>query len=678
MALDPDDLSPEKLFDILDVVAVRRTRHFVKRYYPNETVRIAGQEVPISFPAPRVLKVAYDIEDVLPGFFERFAHALDCGGNGECEHSPEVAALPVLRLARYAPSRYLKRGHVESYELQLAGLLRSGLLKRFESSSHAFAKTCERMAESHDGFLHILDTQGVVVTGSALTEWLATDSDEFDPSRLDDDEYRPAEDYNLKALRADVLADRDLLRAYAAEARAVHEADDPKLNQLVEELAAIAAEAAEEGYIPSLERDCRKVIIFSYYADTVEWLAGYLKQRLASDERLAAYRERMAVISGREGDREDVLWGFAPRTTDAPVGRQDDRFDILVTTDVLAEGVNLQQARHIINYDLPWNPMRLVQRHGRIDRIGSPHNRVFLRCYLPDAQLDALLRLEERLQRKIAQAAAAVGVEGEIIPGSRYADVTYGETRAEIMKLRQQNPELFELGGEKGDAYSGEAFRQELRRGLEPSSPFNNAVRGLAWGSGSGLARPGATPGYVFCARVGDHASPQFRYVSYENPAEPEVLGDTLTCLFHAEATPETERVLEEETHARAYDAWALASDHIYSEWLKATDPINLLPKVPKTMRDAADLLRRHPPSDLAQSEIERLIEAIEAPYAPRIQKVIRDAVKSEEQPARQAMAVAKTATELGLEPGEPPAVLPVIGPEDVHLVCWLAIVPET
>ena len=76
-----------------------------------------------------------------------------------------------------------------------------------------------------------------------------------------------------------------------------------------------------------------------------------------------------------------------------------------MTTDVLAEGVNLQQARHIINYDLPWNPMRLVQRHGRIDRIGSRHARVFIRTYFPDLALDALLGLEDRLRRKIAQAA---------------------------------------------------------------------------------------------------------------------------------------------------------------------------------------------------------------------------------------------------------------------------------
>jgi hypothetical protein len=652
---------------------VRRTRHFVKRYYPNEVVRMGGVEVPIRFPTPQVRRVVYDLEEVLPGFFERFAHALDCG-DGDCEHDELPDNTPVLRLARYVPSRYLRGGHAESFELQLAGLLRSGLLKRFESSAHAFVRTCERMADSHDAFLEILDA-GWVVKGSALTDWMASDTDEFDAAAFDQDEREAAAAYDVEALRADVMADRDLLRALAAEAHAVAREDDPKLAALVEELASIAAEAREEGLTPSMQRDDRKVIVFSYFTDTVDWIKQFLDAALQDDARLADYRGRFAVISGQKGDREDVLWGFAPKTTDAPPGRSEDKYDLLLSTDVLAEGVNLQQARHIINYDLPWNPMRIVQRHGRIDRIGSQHDRVFLRCFFPDVQLDALLRLEERLQRKIAQAAASVGVEGEIIPGSRTDEVTFSETREEILALRREEATLLELAGEKGDAYSGEAFRQELRRGLKPSSPFNAAVRGLAWGSGSGLVRDGAVPGFVFCARVGNHPSPQFRYVTYEEGTEPEIIADTLTSLFHAEATAETERVLDVATHARAYDAWARAREHIFVEWQKATDPRNLQPKVPKTMRDAAELLRAHPPADLPQTEVERLIDAVEAPYGARIEKMVREAMRSEESPVRQAVAVATKAKDLGLERPEPVQALPVIELDDVHLVCWLAIV---
>ena len=512
MALDPDDLSPDKLFDVLDEVAVRRTRHFVKLYYPNDRVQIRGESVLIRFPTPKVERVSYDLEQMLPGFFERFAHALDCG-DGDCEHSPEVAEEPVLRLARYVPSRYLLAGSPESYELQLAGLLRSGLLKRFESSSHAFALTCERMAASHDAFLALLD-QGWVVTGATLADWMATDSDEFDPEEVDAEERQSAAVYDIQALRADVEADRELLRAFAAQARKVTADSDPKLAGLAAELATIEAQAREDALTPSEERDDRKVIIFSYYADTAEWIHEYLREQVGADDRLAPYRDRIKLVSGRDGDRADALWGFAPRTSDAPAGRDQDKYDILVSTDVLAEGVNLQQARHIINYDLPWNPMRLVQRHGRIDRIGSQHDRVFLRCFFPDRQLDELLGLEERLQRKINQAAAAVGVENEVLPGSKVTDVTFSDTREEILRLRREDPTLFESGGEKGDAYSGEAFRQELRRGLEPASNWAKQVRALPWGSGSGLARPGADRGFVFCARVADHSAAQYRYVS--------------------------------------------------------------------------------------------------------------------------------------------------------------------
>ncbi len=152
MAMNPDDLSPEYLFDVLDAVAVRRTRPFVKRYYPNDTLNVGGRQVPITFPTPRVTKVSYNLDDVLPGFFSRVEHALDGPVTGGSVTSPDV-----LTLGRYAPSRYRLDGSADAYEVQLAGLLRSGLLKRFESSAYAFACTCRHMASSHDAFLSLLD-----------------------------------------------------------------------------------------------------------------------------------------------------------------------------------------------------------------------------------------------------------------------------------------------------------------------------------------------------------------------------------------------------------------------------------------------------------------------------------------------------------------------------------------
>ena len=677
MALNPDDLTPEHLFDVLDAVAVRRTRAFVKRFYPNDTIKVGGQDHQIVFPTPRVHRVDYNLEEVMPGFFDRFAHALDSDTGVE---DPSV-----LTMARYSPSQFRLDHAEEAYEKQLAGLLRSGLLKRFESSPYAFAETCERMANSHDAFLSLLDN-GRVVTGEALADWIATDSDEADDEQIDtfldgivglsDD----AAQYDVERLREYVDRDRGLLRSFASEARTVTRQDDPNLDALVEELADIAAEAAAQGIGEDDVRNRRKVLVFSYYADTVDWVFEHLVEKAETDERLAPYRGRIASLAGTTGSdsKERVLWGFAPLTTDAPSDADDDRYDIVVTTDVLAEGVNLQQARHIINYDLPWNPMRLVQRHGRIDRIGSHHTEVFLHCVFPDDRLDDLLGLEERLHRKIAQAAAAIGV-GDVLPDQvAKIDINFAETREEIERLRSENPELFERGGTARGALSGEEFRQELRQALEDAD-LEKQIKSLPWGSGSGMAvsAPDSRPGYVFCARVGDHHRPVFRFVETGADSESGVIDETLACLDKARppAGFNSPRQLDDATIQGAFAAWETARAHIVEQWNHMSDPANLQPKVAPRLHRAAEILRQHPPPNLNQDEIDRAIDTLNAPYPERTIRTIQAAITSTEDPTEQAEKILGVIHTLGLEPYIPPDPLPEIRPEDVHLVIWMALI---
>jgi hypothetical protein len=693
MAQDPETLTPERLFDVLDAVAVRRTRHFVKRYYPNDTIRVDGVEVPIQFPKPTVHRVDYSLEELLPGFFPCLAHALDCE-DPVCpkperrEEHPGAVGKPVLTLARYGPTRFLKdvdrlkeaeneqgmevRRRLAA-EAPLSGLLRSGLLKRFESSAYAFALTCRRMAHSHDVFLKFLQS-GKVATGEVLTEWMHGDAEDLEAFLDDHRNLNDARDYEVASLRAAVQADRYLLLTFAAEAERVTPEADPKLAALREALGEIAGQAAEED-IPELARDKRKVIVFSYYADTAKWIYDHLGVVLA-DPGLAVYRARATRVSGNEGDKSDALFGFAPISAEAPDGTED-RYDLLVTTDVLAEGVNLQQAQHIINYDLPWNPMRMVQRHGRIDRIGSKHDRVYIRCFFPTTELDSVLKLEQRLQGKITTAAHSIGVEGEILPGSKTAEVVFAETREEIERLHREEAGLFEAAGEKGNAYSGEEYRQELRQALaDPKLAAD--VKALPWGSGSGLIRAGAVAGYVFCARVGDHEAPRYRYVDLAQPEDQRVLRDTLACLAHAHADVDTGRVLSDATHRLAYDAWALARGDILEEWLAGVDPAKLQPAIPKTMRDVVELVRAHPPAGLDQRQVDRLVDVLNSPYGNRILRLFREAMKdADTRPQEAAEAVRQVALDQGLEPAPAPEPLPVISLEDIHLICWQAIVPE-
>lgn len=660
MQMNPDDLSPDVLFDLLDATTVRRTRHFVQRYYPNDKIAGPGGElIPIRFPEPHVRAVNYSLDEVMPGFIDQFEEDL----------APEEGD-PRLTLARYMPSKYRrgKGGVADQAELALVGLIRSCLLKRLESSALAFAVTTQRMADACSAFLRGLD-QGFVLTAEALAELSQTDSDEALEELLGHGGYESANLYDVPALRAAVEADQKLLADYASVAKRVTMDHDPKLRALLPELLEILRQANGEVGTEGEKRDRRKVIIFSYFADTAKWVADYLGETLAQDRRLAAFRGRMTCVRGDEGyqgvGREHAIFGFAPKSAEAPAGMSEDRFDILVSTDVLAEGVNLQQARHIINYDLPWNPMRLVQRHGRIDRIGSPHTDVYLRCFFPDQRLDQLLALEDRIRRKLTAAAKTVGVESEVIPGAEALEVVFSDEREEIERIRKEDPDLFVRGGQKGKAYSGEEYRQELRRGLEK---YGDAIQNLPWGSGSAIS--GEEEGHFFCARVGDDRL-FFRFVpSDANP----IKRDTLDCLRMIVC--EDGSIPQAVDLATAYGAWERARRDIFDEWTRDTDPVNIQPRISRGLREAAEHLRQFPPPKLEQSEILRAISSIEAPMPGREERILKEALarNREKNPTQASLDLVAEVRRLGLEPFTPPQPLEPIESEDVRLICWMAV----
>jgi hypothetical protein len=664
MAEDPYDLRPDMLFDVLDATCVRRTRHFVKRFYPFDTVKGPdGKTVPITFPQPKVRRLTYDFNASLPGLLTDFADAL----------APEEGE-PKLTMARYAPSLFLLRPTEEeraaaARERALVGLLRSALLKRLESSSYSFAKTLRRMMESHDRFLKALDL-GFVPTPEALDEWSSMDSDEDFEAALREHGSEPANGFDAVLLRVAVEEDKRHLERFAKAAEKVTRAKDPKLAELHKELARIAREATREGRTEEEQRDKRKVLIFSYFEDTLDWIEEYLRDAIAVDPALAAYRGRMAVVGGRGShggvSRADAIFGFAPRTAEAPPGRDQDRFDVLLATDVLAEGQNLQQSRHVINYDLPWNPMRLVQRHGRIDRIGSPHTEVFIGCFFPDRDLDTLLGLEERIRRKLAQAAASIGVESEVIPQGAVNEVVFGETREQIEALRAEDPSLFETAGEDPNAHSGEEYRQELKLGMQR---WGDRVRSLPWSVGSGFRR-GTSRGWFFCARIGDQQFLRFLPADGGDP-----IRDTLKCLRQVSCDDETRRDVDHVLLRDIYGAWERARDDIYQEWSEATDPAKLQPKVRPLFKQVAEHLRRHPPLDVSQLDVDAAIDAVEAPWGIRHERQLRAVFEAEGQsPGEKSLLIYAKIREMGLQPFRAPEPLAPIEKEDVSLVCWLVL----
>jgi hypothetical protein len=709
-AQDPQTLSPEHLFDLMDRVAVRRTRRFIKQEYTGEMLRGPdGRQVAIEFPTPRLHRVDYDLTGIGENLLNAVVYALD---DPQADADPPVELLRRLRdrcadperlsMARYMPSLFAMSDDLEARQVTTAGLLESILLKRLESSAVALRNTLDKLIDSHETFLQALEG-GMVLSGKLLAEFGASDDDidEFlsqtDEERLDD--VQPASAYDVDGLRERIGLDLMLLaelRRLAAEAASV---DDPKVAKVLGILEKLAIEAERPSPDDVSAGDRRKVIVFSTFTDTTTHLREEIVSAIMAAEGnspLAVYKERVpeAIYGSKTGisqeARATTLASFVPATAgvldEDGTPLSEDLYDVLFATDVLSEGVNLQQAGHIVSVDLPWNPMRLVQRHGRIDRIGSHHRFIGIDCFFPTVNLDRLLRLEERLQRKVAYANAAIGM-GEVLPGQLAdptVEVALSDLRQQIDDIYDERTEIFETGGGSA-ALSGEEYRRRLEKAIADSR-MKGDVLALPYGAGSGfVSAKTKVPGWVFCARIADHPQPWFRFVAAGSDwrpfiraetGKPWVIDDTLTSLVAADsAGQDTEQHLPEGAAKGVFEAWAHAHDQIYRTWTRLTDVANLQPDIPLALREAAELVANHG----AYLGIERqqgLLQRLNAVWEKRIVDRVREIVRSDETDRVRIEALAEFVADAGLEPPPPAEPLPVIERDDVRLVCWMAVTP--
>jgi hypothetical protein len=679
MRIDPANLSPDLLYPIVDATTVKRTRQFIKKHYQNDTIPGPdGRPVPIIFPKPKAITVRYNVEESLPGFFDRLEDALD----------QQSGANPI-RFARYNLEAY-RRGVSADDEEHLddlargqatAGLLRSAMLKRFESSSFAFEKTTRKMLDQHEAFLEALD-DGHVLTTAFMKEMADDEESSLQDLLTTSESTLNANSFDVTQLRRDVETDRDILADLADAAAQVSIDTSPKLKALAKELKIILDQAENEATDLIDETQKRKVLIFSFYADTVEWILRFLNAELAQSDELAKYRGRLAVASGSSDlhadmTREDAVFGFAPVSSEAPAGSDDDLYDILVATDVLAEGVNLQQCRHIINFDLPWNPMRLVQRHGRVDRIGSPHNRIFLRTIFPVDRLDNMLRLEARILEKLAMAAASVGVM-QPIEHAPAGEQVFSETKEEIEKLLHEDASLFERGGTVAASQTGEEYRQTLRKELRDG---RSRIIDLPWKAGSGLAK-GLERGVFFCAEVGDRT--YLRFVRADenwlvSDSDGPIITEAGTCLRLIECESDDIRAVPGELGERIYDFWNVAQTSVWDSWMLETDPVNLQPRVRPLNQRVAEFIRANPPIDHEADRTSRALDVLESPWPRRDENLLRSWFNSEELVGADKCAyLIERILSTGIEPYIQAPLLPPIQMDDIKLICWMALTPST
>ncbi|MBF0181445.1 MAG: helicase [Magnetococcales bacterium] len=431
-------------FKLLDMLTIARSRKHIEKYYGTaETGRFPERLKPVN--------IKTDVD--LKGEFPPMGHI-----NNQIRS---------LNLAAFTPLRYVLPGKRAAYhekydtrvrdgaatfrqldrEESMVHLLRVNLLKRMESSVHAFALTLTRLVKDVDAMLERLQNYDArrAVEELEITD-IEVDDPTFETLLIGRKVKVLLQDVDHWRWKQELEEDRLQLARLYHEAERITPARDAKLAALREMIADKVAQPINPGN--------RRILIFTAFADT----AIYLYEALASWVK-KQFRMECALVTGSAGNRctnrrlgtdlGAILAAFSPRARERPEAlAREGELELLIATDCISEGQNLQDCDCLVNYDIHWNPVRIIQRFGRIDRIGSPNTRIRLVNFWPNMELDEYINLEQRVSgRMVLLDISATGEENVIVfqAGDQMNDLEY--RRKQLLRLQEAVIDMEEVEG---------------------------------------------------------------------------------------------------------------------------------------------------------------------------------------------------------------------------------------
>ncbi|MGI9061422.1 MAG: helicase-related protein [Ktedonobacteraceae bacterium] len=495
-----------KLPDLLANILIRRTRNHILRWYGYDAethqpldpaqfreyleghrrayVLVGGRH---QFFPKRILEtIEYSIEDTYRGLYQDLRTFIGKPRKGQAAQVAEDE----LTFARYGLWQYVMKSKqkqepyvtMQRAGTNLRGLIRVLLFKRFESSVYAFQETVRRLLRVHKLFLVAL-SQGFVPAGEEA-QTILYESDYAEETVLMDalqgvsGRYKTA-DFDLARLKKHIEHDIRLLEKILTLVEPISPEQDAKLQTLKRRL---AQAPLNEG----------KRLIFTQYADT----ARYLYENLNPDGK----RSDIEVIYSGDKSKARVVGRFAPKANpEYEFATGEGEIQTLVATDVLAEGLNMQDCNMIINYDLHWNPVRLIQRFGRIDRIGSEHAVVYGFNFLPETGIEKNLGLRQKLHNRIQEIHNTIGEDSVILDRTEQLNE---EAMYAIYEKQGNQLSLFE---EEDETFLDLNEAEEIMRQLRKENPteyerianLRDGIRAVRPANPSNISsQPGL---YVFC-----------------------------------------------------------------------------------------------------------------------------------------------------------------------------------
>lgn len=369
---------PSLLNDVLNEISVRRTREYIQRNYPDASYTDEnGDKIKLNFPERKLDDITYALDESYQGYFEQISDKIK-----------DDLTMAYYRQLEYKDKKELtqdeelERGRMKGMQ----GIFEKLLLKRLESSVGAFRKSIE----NHIDFLEKTKSHignGNIMTKSTYRKHILQVEEE-----IPEEEYREEfeeielEEYKSEEFIEDIQKDIDVFNEIKDLIKDIGYEEDAKIQKLEQELYEMSRGD--------------QIVVFAFYSDTIQYIYDYL----SDSQKLSDKRIEMITGDSSTKKRENTVEAYI-----------EGNVDIILSTDVLSEGQNLQKAKHLINYDLHWNPTRMIQRAGRIDRIGTPHEEIIIHNFFPSDELEDLLELVQVLEDKISDIDQAVGMDQKVL-----------------------------------------------------------------------------------------------------------------------------------------------------------------------------------------------------------------------------------------------------------------------
>lgn len=427
-------------FEVLDAVTIARSRKHIQKYYDTSDIGTFPVRLPPISKSPRLT----DLKDAI-------------------NYNEIFEQLMLLTLSIYTPSHYILPSKVEKYvelfdkdssltqlgrEMGIRRLTAINLMKRMESSVYSFKLTLNRIKDLIDQTVQTINAYDKKSSAQLnLTD--ITHIDEFDGEDQNDDLFTFGKkvkidlaDMDYASWRRSLEKDAETLELLSLMVGDITPEHDSKLQALLSMLRSKMEQPINEGN--------KKVIIFTAFADTADYLyehvSKYMKASFGLDTAMVSGTvDGKTTARGLRNDLNTILTCFSPISKDKHLlmPNNSTSIDILIATDCISEGQNLQDCDYLINYDIHWNPVRIIQRFGRIDRIGSKNAVIQLVNFWPDVSLDEYIDLKAKVETRMKIVNMTATGDDNLLSSDEKTDLEY--RKQQLQRLRDEVVDIEEM-----------------------------------------------------------------------------------------------------------------------------------------------------------------------------------------------------------------------------------------